>query len=136
MKRLLFILSVVFLFIGCNSNNPENSRPKDQPCYYSKSKGQWVIDKSWTPEGHAYIRERNNGKTEVFNFIKVDVYQRYTTDKEDIFDTSEIEAQVLQDLYSINYPNITIGTETREVKAEFLDTLSLSFDGRQYNLYR
>lgn len=135
MKHLLFILSVVFLFIGCNGNNPENSRPKDQPCYYSKSKGQWVIDKSWTPEGHAYIRERNNGKTEVYNFIKADVYQLYTTDKEDVFDTSDINLQQ-EDLYSINYPNITIGTETREKEAEFIDTLTLSIRGIQYKLYR
>lgn len=54
MKKIFYFLAISLLLIGCEGNNPESERPLNQPCHYSQSKGQWVIDTDWSPAGKKY----------------------------------------------------------------------------------
>ena len=122
MKHLLFILSVVFLFIGCNGNNPEKQEP-NQPKRPSL----------WSPEGHVYTCIRDN-RTDVIQFTDYDSYVLYGTTNDDILSTDGINAD--EGLYEINYPNVTIGVSGRNIKAVFKDTLTLQLLESDYVMYR
>ena len=133
MKKIFYFLAISLLLIGCEGNNPESERPLNQPCHYSQSKGQWVIDSDWTPIGHVYVSDEGTQYL-VYEFLSNGNVHHYYSKNKDLSDPYDIQ----EGFYEGEYPNFVAEWYVNSSTITFKDTLTIAAPGSgcDYKLIR